>query len=107
MSNILIKIDDLTGTDIAQFLAEHINDMRAISPPESKHALAIDELRKPDISFWSMYQNTKLVGCGALKRINASHGEIKSMRISRCKRGNAQHLLIIVKILIVFLCLNL
>ena len=75
-----IDADDLSGPEIAAFLAEHIEEMRAISPPGSVHALDLDGLRQPGITFWSIRDGDRLVGCGALKRLDATHGEIKSMR---------------------------
>lgn len=75
-----IRIDDLRGVEIAALLQEHLRDMHATSPPESVHALDIDALRQPDISFWSLWHNGDLAGCGALRQIDAWHGEIKSMR---------------------------
>lgn len=82
-----IRIDNLEGEDIAEFLQQHINDMRAVSPPESKHALDIDGLRKPDITFWSLYDGDQLVGCAALKELEAGLGEVKSMRVKTSVRG--------------------
>ncbi len=82
-----IAVDDLSGEDIAQFLQDHIDDMRAMSPPESKHALDLEGLRQPDITFWSIYSAGTLVGCGALKELTAGHGEIKSMRTGAAARG--------------------
>ena len=75
-----IKIDDLSGPEIAALLGEHLQCMAAVSPPESRHALNLDGLRKPNITFWSAWQNSELVGCGALKELGSAHGEIKSMR---------------------------
>ena len=75
-----IKIDDLTGPEIAALLREHLENMAQNSPPESMHALSLQELRKPDITFWSAWEETELVGCGALKELDPQHGEIKSMR---------------------------
>ncbi|GAB2521312.1 GNAT family N-acetyltransferase [Microbulbifer agarilyticus] len=82
-----ITLDDLTGDAIATFLQEHIDDMRATSPPESVHALDLDGLRQPDITFWSVYQSENLVGCGALKELAPDQGEIKSMRTGAAARG--------------------
>jgi putative acetyltransferase len=81
-----IRIDDLAGSEIAAFLDEHIRDMRAVSPPESKHALDLKGLRHPDITFWTMWDSRVLVGCGALKELDARHGESKSMRTSASRR---------------------
>ncbi|MFV1984812.1 MAG: GNAT family N-acetyltransferase [Thiohalomonadales bacterium] len=82
-----IIIDDLSSKEIEYFLEQHITDMRATSPPESKHALELNELRKPEITFWSVYESGLLVGCGALKYLDELHGEIKSMRTSPGNRG--------------------
>jgi putative acetyltransferase len=81
-----IRIDDLTGPEIAAFLEDHIRDMRSVSPPESKHALDLDGLRKPDITFWTVWDGGQLVGCGAIKELDVRHGEIKSMRTSASHR---------------------
>jgi putative acetyltransferase len=75
-----IRVDDLTGPEIRELLEEHLANMRSISPPESTHALPIEGLRKPEVTFWSVWENGELLGCGALKELDARHGEIKSMR---------------------------
>lgn len=69
--------------------------MRSVSPPESVHALDIEGLRKPDITFWSAWLGPELMGCGALKELTPYHGEIKSMRTVRTykRRGVASTLL--------------
>ena len=90
-----IVLDDLSGPQIAALLTEHLADMRAVSPPESKHALDLDGLRKPDITVWSVRDGDLTVGCGALKELDPAHGEIKSMRTARShqRRGVASMLL--------------
>jgi putative acetyltransferase len=75
-----IVVDDLTGPQIARFLEEHVREMLSTTPPESKHALDLDELRQPSVTFWSVMDGDTVVGCGALKRLDASHAEVKSMR---------------------------
>ncbi len=75
-----IIVDDLTGPEIAAFLDEHIQEMRALSPLESKHALDLESLRKAEITFWSVYDGDRLVGSGAIKKLDDSHAEVKSMR---------------------------
>ena len=94
-TDIHIQLDDLTGSEIALFLEAHLQDMRSVSPPESKHALDLEGLRKPEVSFWTVYDTGKLVGCGALKQLSPRHGEIKSMRVdSHCRgKGIASKLL--------------
>lgn len=83
--------DPLTSPAIAALLSEHLRDMRRISPPESVHALDLDALRGPGVSFWSVWSDdspeAELMGCGALKELEASHGEIKSMRTAQAHRG--------------------
>ena len=75
-----IRIDDLTGTEIAELVREHLENMAENSPPESRHALTLEQLRQPDITFWSVWSGTELLGCGALKELDPQHGEVKSMR---------------------------
>ena len=75
-----IRVDDLQGPEIHALLREHLEHMNAQSPPESVHALDLEGLRKPDITFWTVWDGLELAGCGALKEIDLTHGEIKSMR---------------------------
>ncbi|MFC7370600.1 GNAT family N-acetyltransferase [Fictibacillus iocasae] len=91
----LIKTDDLTGYQIKALISEHLNGMSLHSPPESIHALNLDGLKQPDITFWSVWDGEELAGCGALKELDASHGEIKSMRTSSAflRKGIARQLL--------------
>lgn len=90
-----IRVDDLRGPEIAALLQEHLNDMYATSPAESVHALDLDRLRHPSITFWTVWDGATLAGCGALKEIDAKLAEIKSMRTahSHRRRGVARHLL--------------
>ena len=82
-----ITLDDLSSPEIAAFLQEHIEDMRATSPPESKHALDLAGLQQSDITFWSASYDNMIVACGALKELSSTHAEIKSMRTSANLRG--------------------
>ena len=77
-----IRRDDLRGPEIAALLEEHLGHMRRVSPPESVHALDLEKLRAPEISFWTVWRDARLAGCGALKELDPQHGEIKSMRTS-------------------------
>src|SRR5437763_91612 len=83
----MITVDDLSSPEVAELLAEHLSDMHEHSPPESVHALDLDELRRDDIRFWSIWSGHELVGCGALKELSPMHGEIKSMRTKPAFRG--------------------
>jgi len=76
----LIKRDDLTGLQIQALLRNHLADAYANSPPDSVYALDLTALQKPEITFWTVWDEDVLLGCGALKHLNARHGEIKSMR---------------------------
>ncbi|MEO8672787.1 MAG: GNAT family N-acetyltransferase [Tahibacter sp.] len=75
-----IRLDDLRGPEIAQLLREHLRSMALHSPPESIHALDLGALRQPAITFWTAWDNARLMGCCAIKQLDAHHGEIKSMR---------------------------
>lgn len=75
-----IRIDDLNGKEILGLLSEHLKDMYITSPPESVHALDVEDLKNPDITFWTIWQDNQLAGCGALKELTPSAAEIKSMR---------------------------
>jgi putative acetyltransferase len=81
-----IRLDDLSGPQIRALLAEHLESMASLSPPESVHALDLDALRKPGITFWTAWSEHELLGCGALKELDRAHGEIKSMRTSMAQR---------------------
>jgi putative acetyltransferase len=81
-----IRLDDLLDVRVGALLDEHLRSMAQLSPPESVHALALDELRKPEITFWTAWSEDILLGCGALKELNARHGEIKSMRTATAHR---------------------
>ena len=59
--------DDLTGPEIKALLQAHLDDMYATSPPESVHALDIEALRQPEITFWTAWFEDDLAGCIALK----------------------------------------
>lgn len=82
-----IKSDDLNGPEIKALLQRHADEMEAASPPDSCHYLDLDELRAPEISFWSIWDDNCPLGCGALKEIDAEFGEIKSMHVHTDARG--------------------
>lgn len=90
-----IRIDDLSGPEIRELLEEHLASMRLHSPPESIHALPVEGLRKPAITFWTVWENGELLGGGDLKELDTQHGEIKSMRTAarHLRKGVAQTLL--------------
>ena len=90
-----IKVDDLSVPEVHELLREHLRNMHLHSPPESVHALDLDGLRRPEITFWTVWEGGELLGCGALKELDSGHAEIKSMRTASAhlRRGVASHLL--------------
>ncbi|MEO8752008.1 MAG: GNAT family N-acetyltransferase [Casimicrobiaceae bacterium] len=90
-----IENDDLSRPQIHALLDEHLQSMYKLSPPESVHALDLDRLRVRGISFWSAWEDDVLLGCGALKELDSTHGEVKSMRTPEAyrRRGAGRALL--------------
>lgn len=90
-----IIIDDLTGSEVILLISEHLHGMTLHSPPESIHALGLEELKKPEITFWTAWEGDQLLGCGALKELDRQHGELKSMRTASAhlRKGVAQAML--------------
>jgi putative acetyltransferase len=73
--------DDLTGAKVAALLEAHLDEMHRWSPPEAVHAMPIERLRAPDVTFYAAWVREKLAGIGALKQLAPDHGELKSMRV--------------------------
>ena len=85
-SNLTVRIDDLTGPEIQALLQEHLHQMHAQSPPESVHALDLTAVRRTNITFWTVWKDSDLLGCGALRELNRFEGEVKSMRTAEAHR---------------------
>ena len=83
---LVFRLDDLSGEPVRGLIGQHLAGMHANSPAGSVHALDLDELRRPEVTFWSMLDGDELMGCGALKRLDATHGELKSMRTAPARR---------------------
>jgi putative acetyltransferase len=81
-----IETDDLTRPAVLQLLQEHLSNMYELSPPEQVFALDVTKLRVPEISFWTVWEGVELLGCGALKQLSPTHGEVKSMRTPKALR---------------------
>ena len=81
-----IRAGQLDRPEVIALLREHLQGMAELSPPDSVHALGLDALKHPQISFWSAWDDEELLGCGALKQLDAAHGEIKSMRTAGAHR---------------------
>ncbi len=88
-------MDDLTGVQVKTLIAEHLQGMAADSPPESIHALNLDGLKKPEITFWCAWEGEDLLGCGAIKELDPAHAELKSMRTASAhlRKGVARKIL--------------
>lgn len=82
-----IRRDDLTDSAVIELLEEHLRNMYEWSPPESVHALDLSKLRAPEVTFWTIWRDDLLMGCGALKELSLDHGEVKSMRTPQARRG--------------------
>lgn len=78
---------ELDHDDVRALLAQHFAELRAGSPPEACHVLPLEALRVPEIRFFTIREMGTLLGCGALKRLPMSHGEIKSMRTAHAALG--------------------
>lgn len=69
-----IVVHDLCGVQIIKLLEEHLANMHSTSPPGSVHALDLDSLKSSDLTFWSVWEDDAVVGCGALKSPGKQHG---------------------------------
>jgi putative acetyltransferase len=90
-----IELDDLSRPEVQALLREHLSNMHELSPPASVHALDLSALRQPDVTFWTVWDDGALLGCGALKQLTPMHGEVKSMRTPQAlrRRGAARAVL--------------
>lgn len=91
-----IRIDDLSSEASRSIVREHMAGMLANTPIESVHALPLEKLRQPSITFWTAWMGSELCGCGALQILDQHHGEVKSMRTRErfLRQGVAQAVLL-------------
>ena len=68
--------------EVHEFLIKHFIELRSVSPEGSAHVLDIAGLKDPSIKFWSLWEESDLMGSGALKFLDKEHGEFKSIRVS-------------------------
>jgi len=78
--------DDFSDARVLDLLRFHLTHARAETAPGSAHALDVAGLQAPGISFWTVWDGDTLLGCGALKRLAADHGEVKSMHTAQAMR---------------------
>ena len=81
-----IEVDDLSRPQVLELLNEHLSNMHELSPADQVFALDVSKLKAPEISFWTVWEDDVLLGCGALKELDPTHGEIKSMRTPKAMR---------------------
>lgn len=81
-----IVLGDFSDPRIVALLETHFGTMRSTAPPESCHVLPIAEMQVPELTFWAAWDGETLLGVGALKEIDAEHGEIKSMHTAEAGR---------------------
>ena len=83
------------NSEVNNLLNKHFIELRSVSPAGSTHVLDIDGLKDPSIKFWSLWEDNKLVGCGALKFLEKNHGEFKSIRVADefKKRGAGERII--------------
>ena len=82
-----INPDDLTSPDVLELLQLHLDEMYQWSPADKVHALPVEQLREPGVTFFVARDGTALAAVGALKQLDAEHGEIKAMRANPAYRG--------------------
>tara|TARA_B100000579_G_scaffold381206_1_gene349610 strand:+ start:334 stop:801 length:468 start_codon:yes stop_codon:yes gene_type:complete len=76
--------------EVNELLTNHFIELRAASPEGSAHVLDIPGLQVSSIKFWSLWNEKKLIGCGALKFLDNEHGEFKSIRVHDNYRNQGQ-----------------
>ncbi|NLR69275.1 GNAT family N-acetyltransferase [Novosphingobium sp. ERN07] len=82
MQHLRIIEDDLSGEPIRELVALHLSGMHAHSPACKVHALPVEKLRQPGVTFFSAWVAKALAGMGAIRELDATHGELKSMRVA-------------------------
>lgn len=87
IAELRIVPDDLAGEQVLALLQFHLDEMHKWSPACKVHAMPAERLRQSDVSFFSAWDRDRLAGCGAIKHLDAGHGELKSMRAASGYRG--------------------
>lgn len=84
---LVISIDDPRVDDVRALLERHLTFAREVTPPAGVHALDVEALLDPNITLFSARLDGKLLGVGALKQLDESHAELKSMHTVEAARG--------------------
>jgi putative acetyltransferase len=85
--HVRIQRADFSDEALPPFLQAHLDELEPTAPAESRHALDIEALRRPNVRLWVAYDGTRLVGTGALAALEPGHDELKSMRTLPAVRG--------------------
>ena len=80
-------VGNFDNPEVNELLVKHFIELRSVSPEGSTHVLDINALKDPTIKFWSLWEDNTLVGSGALKFLDKSHGEFKSIRVNDKSRN--------------------
>lgn len=81
-----IRDGDLEDARVQALLSHHFETARAATARGSAHVLDLSGLKSPDIHFWCAWEGEVVIGLGALKRLSAAHGEVKSMHTAQSHR---------------------
>ena len=84
----MIAVDDPRADDVRRLLERHLSFSALLSPAEHVHALDLDGLIDPTVTLFSARDGDSLLGFGALKELDATHGEVKSMHVTEAARGH-------------------
>lgn len=90
-----IREDDLTHAAVHALIRLHTAEARASTPQENAHALDLHAFRTPGTTLFTAWNGAELLGMAALRRLDAGHAEVKSMRTApgHLRRGVARALL--------------
>lgn len=83
----IVVEDDLRGAEVLALLQFHLDEMHRWSPACKVHAMPAERLRQDDVTFFSAWDERRLAACGAIRHLDADHGELKSMRAAPAYRG--------------------
>lgn len=85
--SISIEQDNLSRPQVAVLLQAHLDFAGEHTPAGSGHALDVEALKRPELTFWTAWRDDELLGCIALADLGQGHGEIKSMHTAKAHRG--------------------
>ncbi len=88
MTELVFAVDDPRAEDVRALLQRHLAFAHEVTPPDHVHALDVDKLVDPAVTFYSLRRDGRLLGIGALRRLASDHAEIKSMHVAEAERGS-------------------